>query len=198
MNEPGEQSAAPTLVVDLDGTLLRGDLLHETFWSAAGKDWKQVLRAVAALGEGRAALKRHLAAATSLGPAVSVKTSPSSTSRPATCSRTDTDCWRCMIATCTCAAGRDVNDWLVQRREALDWLRHSRCPQAAAQQKARDARRCAFRNAFVMHGLRRRGVSRDWTVDAIPADATSYIKCNMAVGALASRAENNLRSSVKR
>ena len=28
------------LVVDLDGTLLRSDMLFETFWSAFGLDWR--------------------------------------------------------------------------------------------------------------------------------------------------------------
>ena len=30
----------PILVVDLDGTLLRSDILYETFWSSFGKDWR--------------------------------------------------------------------------------------------------------------------------------------------------------------
>ena len=28
------------LVVDLDGTLLRSDMLFESFWSAFGLDWR--------------------------------------------------------------------------------------------------------------------------------------------------------------
>ncbi len=51
----------PVLVVDLDGTLIRTDMLHETFWSAFAKDWTTPLRALAALGRGRAALKQVLA-----------------------------------------------------------------------------------------------------------------------------------------
>jgi 4-hydroxybenzoate polyprenyltransferase len=51
------------LVVDLDGTLLRSDLLYETFWSAVGRDWRQVVASGGALLRGRAALKRHLAEA---------------------------------------------------------------------------------------------------------------------------------------
>ncbi|MCW8843165.1 MAG: UbiA family prenyltransferase [Rhodobacteraceae bacterium] len=50
------------LVVDLDGTLLRSDMLFESFWSAVGQDWRSPLRSVLALMTGRAALKRHLAA----------------------------------------------------------------------------------------------------------------------------------------
>ncbi|WP_372674939.1 UbiA family prenyltransferase [Aquicoccus sp.] len=52
-----------TLVVDLDGTLLRSDMLFESFWSALGRDWRSPLRSAAALSRGRAALKRHLAQA---------------------------------------------------------------------------------------------------------------------------------------
>ncbi|WP_242511851.1 hypothetical protein [Rhodobaculum claviforme] len=51
-----------TLVVDLDGTLVRTDTLHEAFWAALGKDWRAPFGALAALAQGRAALKRHLAA----------------------------------------------------------------------------------------------------------------------------------------
>lgn len=49
------------LVVDLDGTILRGDMLLETFWSAFGRDWRVPVRAGAALLNGKAALKRYLA-----------------------------------------------------------------------------------------------------------------------------------------
>jgi 4-hydroxybenzoate polyprenyltransferase/phosphoserine phosphatase len=48
------------LVVDLDGTLIRSDLLHETFWSAFAHDLLIPARAVGALGSGRAALKQML------------------------------------------------------------------------------------------------------------------------------------------
>lgn len=51
------------LAVDLDGTLLRSDMLHESFWSALGRDWRSPFHASAALMRGRAALKKHLAAA---------------------------------------------------------------------------------------------------------------------------------------
>ncbi|MEW9920316.1 UbiA family prenyltransferase [Marimonas sp. MJW-29] len=49
------------LVVDLDGTLLRSDMLFESFWSAFGRDWRSPFLSVAALNGGRASLKRHLA-----------------------------------------------------------------------------------------------------------------------------------------
>ena len=54
--------ASPSsLVVDLDGTLLRSDMLHETFWSAAAADWRVPLHAASVLArQGKAALKRWL------------------------------------------------------------------------------------------------------------------------------------------
>ncbi|MGY6635383.1 MAG: UbiA family prenyltransferase [Alkalilacustris sp.] len=52
-----------TLVVDLDGTLVRTDTLHEGFWAAFGRDWRTPFAALAALARGRAALKQRLAAA---------------------------------------------------------------------------------------------------------------------------------------
>lgn len=51
------------LVVDLDGTLLRSDMLYESFWSAFGRDWRSPFLSGIALSRGRAALKRHLATA---------------------------------------------------------------------------------------------------------------------------------------
>lgn len=50
-----------TLIVDLDGTLLRSDILLESFWSALGKNWRSPVAAVAALFRGKASLKRYLA-----------------------------------------------------------------------------------------------------------------------------------------
>lgn len=49
------------LAVDLDGTLIKTDLLLESFWAACLKDWRTPLHAAAALFQGRAALKRCLA-----------------------------------------------------------------------------------------------------------------------------------------
>jgi len=60
------------LVVDLDGTLLRSDMLFEGFWSAFGRDWRSPVRSVLALKDGRAALKRYLVSAS----AVDVATLP--------------------------------------------------------------------------------------------------------------------------
>lgn len=57
---------ACTLVVDLDGTLLSSDLLHETFWAGLGANWRLPFTAAAALLRGRAGLKRHLAEAAPL------------------------------------------------------------------------------------------------------------------------------------
>lgn len=52
----------PLLVVDLDGTLIRSDMLYESFWSAFARDWRTPLAALAALVRGKAALKARLAA----------------------------------------------------------------------------------------------------------------------------------------
>ncbi|OWU86725.1 prenyltransferase [Oceanicola sp. 22II-s10i] len=49
------------LVCDLDGSLIRTDLLFETFWSAFSARWTAPLPATLALLRGRAALKAHLA-----------------------------------------------------------------------------------------------------------------------------------------
>lgn len=56
-----EFPTADVLVVDLDGTLLRSDMLYESFWSAIAKDWHSPLQTAAALMNGKAALKRYLA-----------------------------------------------------------------------------------------------------------------------------------------
>lgn len=48
------------LVVDLDGTLSRSDLLYETFWAALSSRWSNILPVCVALAKGRAHLKRSL------------------------------------------------------------------------------------------------------------------------------------------
>lgn len=60
------QSGLQTLVVDLDGTLLRSNMLVESFWSAFGRDWRSPFLALVALSRGRARLKRHLALASAV------------------------------------------------------------------------------------------------------------------------------------
>lgn len=52
--------ADPVLVVDLDGTLIASDMLHETFWASLSQDWTTFFRAPLALLQGRAALKAAL------------------------------------------------------------------------------------------------------------------------------------------
>jgi 4-hydroxybenzoate polyprenyltransferase len=54
-------SAERVLVVDLDGTLVRSDMLHETFWAAFARTWTTPLAALRALAGGKAALKRRMA-----------------------------------------------------------------------------------------------------------------------------------------
>lgn len=58
---PRDLADQAVLVVDLDGTLVRSDMLHESFWSAFGRNWRSPFQALAALIGGRAALKRMLA-----------------------------------------------------------------------------------------------------------------------------------------
>ncbi len=48
------------LVVDLDGTLLKSDMLHESFWSALGKNWRSAFLAASSLTHGKASLKAYL------------------------------------------------------------------------------------------------------------------------------------------
>lgn len=57
------QEVLPVLVCDLDGSLIRTDLLFETFWAAFSSRWTAPVPAVWALLRGRAALKAHLAGA---------------------------------------------------------------------------------------------------------------------------------------
>lgn len=53
-------SVNTVLVVDLDGTLLKSDMLYESFWSALSRNWRSPFLSVAALGRGKAALKTYL------------------------------------------------------------------------------------------------------------------------------------------
>lgn len=51
----------PVLVVDLDGTLLRSDILLESFWEAIRGDWRVPISCALHLARGRAHVKRYLA-----------------------------------------------------------------------------------------------------------------------------------------
>ena len=56
------KTTGDVLAVDLDGTLISSDMLHESFWAALGKDRSLVISALGAfLSGGRAALKERLA-----------------------------------------------------------------------------------------------------------------------------------------
>jgi 4-hydroxybenzoate polyprenyltransferase len=48
------------LVVDLDGTLLKSDMLHECFWFDFGRNWHGPFLSMIALLRGKAAFKAHL------------------------------------------------------------------------------------------------------------------------------------------
>lgn len=52
--------------MDLDGTLLRSDMLYESFWSAFGRDLRNLFPIALALSRGRASLKRYLVSASSV------------------------------------------------------------------------------------------------------------------------------------
>jgi len=54
------------LAVDLDGTLLRSNLLHETFWSAFSSDWRTPFAALRQSLGGRAPVKKMLADASNV------------------------------------------------------------------------------------------------------------------------------------
>lgn len=49
------------LVVDLDGTLIRSDMLFETFWSSLGSDWANIFGIQRSFLNGKAPLKKFLA-----------------------------------------------------------------------------------------------------------------------------------------
>ena len=53
--------SSDVLIVDLDGTLIKSDLLHEYFWGALGCDWIARFAAARALFGGRAEIKDLLA-----------------------------------------------------------------------------------------------------------------------------------------
>lgn len=55
-------SGPKVLVVDLDGTLIRSDMLYETFWAAFARNWRTPIRALGGLFHGRAALKARMRA----------------------------------------------------------------------------------------------------------------------------------------
>ena len=53
-------TTSDTLVVDLDGTLLKSDMFHESFWSACSENWRIPFLSVLALIRGKAAIKSFL------------------------------------------------------------------------------------------------------------------------------------------
>ena len=65
---PGE--SRPVLVCDLDGTLIRTEMLDETFWAALAARWTAPFEAFASLLRGRGALKQRMAAQGTVDPAL--------------------------------------------------------------------------------------------------------------------------------
>lgn len=68
-NAAANRAGSALLVVDLDGTLLKGDLLHECIAAACKRSPWTFLRAIAALSRGRAAVKKRFAATHAIDPA---------------------------------------------------------------------------------------------------------------------------------
>jgi beta-phosphoglucomutase-like phosphatase (HAD superfamily) len=53
---------ADVLIVDLDGTLIKTDMLHESFWSSVKRNPSTAFLALISLVYGKAALKDRLSA----------------------------------------------------------------------------------------------------------------------------------------
>jgi 4-hydroxybenzoate polyprenyltransferase/phosphoserine phosphatase len=70
MTDRSASTLPEILAVDLDGTLLRSNMLNETFWSAFARNWRMPLLAGARLLKGRAALKEMLAQRSTIDVAV--------------------------------------------------------------------------------------------------------------------------------
>ena len=54
------------LIVDLDGTLIKTDMLHESFWSSVNKNWIAALSSLPSVRYGKAALKVKLSKTSSV------------------------------------------------------------------------------------------------------------------------------------
>lgn len=63
-----DNGTMPVLVVDLDGTLIRTDMLAESFWAACSSDVLTPLKLIPKAFHGRAVLKRTLSAKTRIDP----------------------------------------------------------------------------------------------------------------------------------
>lgn len=59
---------AKILVIDLDGTLIRTDMLCESFWNAFGRDFRTLFYLLSKIPKGKAAVKSYLAQASTLDP----------------------------------------------------------------------------------------------------------------------------------
>ena len=60
----------PVLAVDLDMTLIRSDVLYESLWHCASKDFWKLLKAMGSLAAGKAQFKANLARNTLIDPAL--------------------------------------------------------------------------------------------------------------------------------
>lgn len=64
-----DSGTMPVLVVDLDGTLIRTDMLLESFWAACSANFLTPLQVLFRAPKGRAAVKRYLSGKTRIDPA---------------------------------------------------------------------------------------------------------------------------------
>lgn len=69
-------------------------------------------------------------------------------SRPIRCDVIDRDRYQRLVGVCFRADGREVNRWLVESGNALDWARNSRGKYATAQQAARSSSIGIWRGDF--------------------------------------------------
>lgn len=69
MTAQDKRAEGPVLVVDLDGTLIRSDMLYESFWAGLSESWRTVPIALRAMARGKAQLKARLAKLTPVDPA---------------------------------------------------------------------------------------------------------------------------------
>ncbi|MGC6328493.1 UbiA family prenyltransferase [Rhizorhabdus sp. FW153] len=64
-----DKEVLPVLAVDLDGTLLRSNMLYESFWSALAQRWAVLVQLLMALPGGRSRIKHVLAEHARIDPA---------------------------------------------------------------------------------------------------------------------------------
>ncbi len=71
-------------------------------------------------------------------------------SRPIRCEIVERDRYKRLVSVCVRADGREVNRWLVESGNAVDWPRYSRGAYERAQGEAAAAKRGIWRGRFVL------------------------------------------------